>query len=160
MRLCASLRIRGEISESLDGDRSPLVVMAGVGPMSVKLGERQLSSSRRPSAQGIGGTRFCLSVMEGLVPAIRASTVGAKMDGTAPGHDGEREKSNPTHVLSNLSTDTSVAAGTKSRRPAMTNRADRASIEAVISERILTAGAAIGLGVPFWKGAKGREAGG
>ena len=33
----------------------------------------------------------------------------------------------------------------------MTNRADRASIEAVISERILTAGAAIGLGVPFWK---------
>ncbi len=42
----------------------------------------------------------------------------------------------------------------------MTNRADRASIEAVISERILTAGAAIGLGVPFWKGAKGREAGG
>ena len=30
--------------------------------------------------------------MAGRVPAIRASTVGAQLAGTAPGHDGEREK--------------------------------------------------------------------
>jgi hypothetical protein len=38
--------------------------------------------------------------------------------GDAPGHDGEKEQPSPTDVVSNLSTDTNVAYGTKRRGPA------------------------------------------